>query len=141
MTEKEFTEIWVEKIKNKLKSFPGDFLVKDDCEVQQLPGKALFMPPPLFNSYQVIDEAGETIYATNDQYRAKYVIYANRTKPTHINIPKTDLRVYEVVRDYEKHLDKFLKEMETDFKQYYPNSKSFKRISAQVFNTLNLLRH
>ena len=50
------------------------------------------------------------------------------------------MKVYETVRDYEKHLDSFLKEMEKEFKQAYPNSKGFKRISIQVFNSLNLTR-
>ena len=141
MTEKEFTAKWIDKIKTELKNFPEDFIKSDKCEVKELPGKILFLPSPLFNSYQIIDEMGETILSTDDHFKAKYVIYANRTKPKQVKIPNTDLRIYEVVRDYEKHLDKFLKEMEKEFKQEFPNSKGFKRISAQVFNTLNLIRH
>ena len=141
MTEKEFAAEYVEKIKGKLKNFPEDFLAKDNCEELLLPGKLLFLPSPLFNCYQIIDEAGETIYSTDDHFRAKYVIYANRTKPVRLQIPKTDLRVYEVVRDYERYLDSLLKEIETEFKKNFPNSKGFKRISAQVFNLLNLIRH
>lgn len=141
MTEKEFAVQYIEKIKGEIKNFPDDFLKKDNCDELLLPGKLLFLPSPLFNCYQIIDEAGETIYSTDDQYKAKYVIYANRIKPVRLLIPKTDLRVYEVVRDYERYLDNLLKEIETEFKQTFPNSKGFKRISAQIFNSLNLVRH
>ena len=141
MTEKEFAAQYIEKVKGELKNFPNDFLAKENCDEIILPGKLLFLPSPLFNCYQIIDEAGETIYSTDDQYKAKYVIYANRTKPVSLQIPKTDLRVYEVVRDYEKYLDNLLKEIETEFKKTFPNSKGFRRISAQMFNSLNLVRH
>lgn len=141
MTEKEFTAKWIEKIRNELKKFPDDFLKNVECKTITLPGKMLLLPPPLFNSYQIIDENGETIFSTDDHYKAKYIIYANRYKPVELKIPATDLHVYETVRDYEKHIDSFLKKMETEFKQEFPNSKGFKRNSTQVFNTLNLTRH
>lgn len=141
MTEKDFTAKWIEKIKTELKSFPDDFLRGNEFKEITLPGKLLILPPPLFNSYQIIDENGETFFGTDDQYKAKYIIYANRTKPTQLKMPSADLNIYETVRDYEKHLDAFLKEMEIEFKKEFPNSKSFKRLSAQVFNSLNLTRH
>ncbi len=141
MTEKEFTQRWIDKIKAELKDFPSDFISADECESLSLPGKILFLPPPLFNSYQIIDETGTTIYSTDEHFKAKYVFYSNRSKPAQLKIPTSDLRIYEAVRDYEKHLDTFLKEIETDFKNSFPNSKGFKRISAQIFNSLNLVRH
>ncbi len=141
MTEKDFASKWTDLVKGELKNFPDDFISKDKCEEIILPGKILFLPSPLFNCYQIIDEVGETIYSTDDHYRAKYIIYANRTKPVNLKMPVTDLRVYEVVRDYEKYLDSILKEIETDFKITFPNSKGFKRTSAQIFNSLNLIRH
>ena len=140
MTEKEFAQNWIEKVKEALKTFPDDFLGKVECETISLPGTVLFLPPPFFSSYQVTNESGETIYSTNDHFKAKYVLYANRSKPTQLKVPVVDLNVYETVRDYEKHLDKFLKDMEKDFKLNFPNSKGFKRISIQVFNSLNLVR-
>jgi hypothetical protein len=140
MTEKEFAQNWIEKIKDGLKSFPDEFLGKVECQTITLPGTVLFLPPPFFNCYQVTNDSGETIYSTDDHFKAKYILYANRSKPTQLKIPVTDLNVYETVRDYEKHLDKFLKDMEKDFKQTFPASKGFKRISIQVFNSLNLVR-
>jgi hypothetical protein len=140
MTEKEFAQIWTEKIKDELKSFPEDFLGNVECETITLPGTVLFLPPPFFNSYQITNELGETIYSTGDHFKAKYILYANRNKPLQLKIPISDLNVYETVRDYEKHLDKFLKEMEKEFKLTFPNSKGFKRNSIQVFNSLNLVR-
>ncbi len=141
MTEKDFTALWIEKLRKELKSFPSDFVKEWESITVTLPGKTLFLPSPLFNTYQLIDEGGETFYTSDEHFKAKFVIYANRLKPLSILIPAEDLHVYEAVRDYEKYLDKILKDMEADFKQYFPVSKSFKRISAQIFNTLNLTRH
>jgi len=141
MTEKDFTAKWTELIRGELKNFPDDFIGNDKCQEILLPGKILFLPSPLFNCYQIIDENGETIYSTDDHFKAKYVIYANRIKPVNLKMPVSELRVYEVVRDYEKYLDSILKEIETDFKITFPASKGFKRASAQIFNSLNLVRH
>lgn len=140
MTEKEFAQNWIEKIRGELKTFPDDFVGAVECEVLSLPGKVLALPSPLFGSYQITDETGETYFSTDDHFKAKYIIYGNRSKPSQLKIPLKDLHIYETVRDYEKHLDTFLKEMEKDFKQTFPNSKAFKRISIQVFNSLNLTR-
>jgi hypothetical protein len=140
MTEKEFAQNWIDKIREELKTFPNDFMGFADYEIISLPEKLLFLPPPFFNNYQITDEAGETYISTDDHFKAKYILYANRTKPAQLKIPLRDLHIYETVRDYEKYLDSFLKEMEKDFKQTFPNSKGFKRISIQVFNSLNLTR-
>ncbi|MBA4407318.1 hypothetical protein C0389_08595 [bacterium] len=140
MTEKEFSQNWIDKIRGMLKTFPDDFMGATEFEVITLPEKLLFLPPPFFNNYQITDETGETYISTDDHFKAKYILYANRTKPAQVKIPVRDLHIYETVRDYEKHLDSFLKEMEKDFKQNFPNSKGFKRISIQVFNSLNLTR-
>ena len=141
MTEKDFVAKWIDKIRVELKKFPNDFIKNAECTVMSVPQKLFIFPPPLFNTYQIIDEGGETIYSTDDQYRAKYIIYSNRSRPAEIKIPVKDLQVYEIVRDYEKHLDSFLKEMEAEFKKLWPTSKAFHRISLQVFNSLDLLRH
>ncbi|MDQ7817795.1 MAG: hypothetical protein RDU14_12290 [Melioribacteraceae bacterium] len=140
MTEKEFIEKWVDKIKSELKSFPDDFVHSEEFEEVSLPGKILFLNPPLFGSYQLSDEAGDTFYSTGDMFRAKYVYYANRLKPLGIKIPVDQLRTYETVRDYERYLDGFLKEMEKDFKQTFQKTKGFKIISSQIFSSLNLAR-
>ncbi|OGU64693.1 MAG: hypothetical protein A2499_06715 [Stygiobacter sp. RIFOXYC12_FULL_38_8] len=141
MTEKEFISKWIDKIRVELKKFPGDFLKGEECTTLNLPPKLLIFPPPLFNTYQVIDESGETVFSTDEHFKAKYVIYANRTRPKELQIPVNDLRIYEIVRDYEKHLDTFLKEMELEFKKLFANPKGFKRISLQIFNSLDLIRH
>lgn len=140
MTEKEFAHIWIESIKSKLKSFPEDFINGSQCEEIILPGKVLFLPPPFFQSYQITNEVGDTVISTDDHFKAKYILYANRNKPLHVKVPVEQFKIYEAVRDYEKHIDSFLKEMEKEFKQLFPNSKGFKRISIQVFSTLNLAR-
>ncbi|MEW6509143.1 MAG: hypothetical protein AB1432_15530 [Bacteroidota bacterium] len=140
MTEKEFIQKWVDKIKEELKRFPEDFVNSADFEEVSLPGKVLFLNPPLFGSYQLTDEAGDTFYSTDDMFRAKYVYYANRIKPVSVKIPVDPLKSYETVRDYERYLDGFLKEMEKDFKHTFQKTKGFKIISSQIFSSLNLTR-
>jgi len=140
MTEKEFIQKWVDKIKAELKRFPEDFINVAEVEEILLPGKILFLNPPLFGSYQLTDEAGDTFYSTGDMFRAKYVYYANRAKPNSVKVPVDQLKNYEAVRDYERYLDGFLKEMEKDFKQTFQKTKGFKIISSQIFSTLNLTR-
>lgn len=141
MTEKEFAQRWVDKINRELKNFPEDFLSNTvNCEEITLPGKTLFLPPPFFNSYQITDDTGDTFFSTDDHFKAKYILYSNRTKPTKLIVPHEAFKIYETVRDYEKHLDSFLREMEKEFKQTFPNSKGFKRNSAHIFNSLNLTR-
>ncbi|MBM4171939.1 MAG: hypothetical protein FJ214_08745 [Ignavibacteria bacterium] len=140
MTEKDFIQKWVDKIKSELKKFPDDFVHSDNFETVSLPVKILFLNPPLFGSYQLTDEAGDTHYSTDDMFRAKYVYYASRMRPDSVHIPVDQLHTYETVRDYERYLDGFLKEMEKDFKQIFQKTKGFKIISAQVFSTLNLTR-
>lgn len=140
MTEKEFIEKWINKIKSELKSFPEDFVHAEAFEEVNLPGKVLFLNPPLFGSYQLSDDAGDTFYSTDDMFRAKYVYYANRTKTVNVKIPVDQLHAYEAVRDYERYLDGFLKEMEKDFKQTFQKTKGFKIISSQIFSSLNLTR-
>jgi hypothetical protein len=140
MTEKEFSEKWIEKIKGELKNFPGDFVHADEFDTVSLPGKVLFLNPPLFGSYQLTDESGETFYSTDDMFRAKYVYYSNRIKPAEVLVPKNELQVYEAVRDYERYLDGLLKEIEKDFKQEFQKQKGLKIISAQIFSALNLIR-
>jgi len=140
MTEKEFIQKWVDKIKAELKRFPEDFVHAEEFEEVPLPGKILFLNPPLFGSYQLTDEAGDTFYSTDDMFRAKYVYYANRVKPNSVKVPVDQLKTYETVRDYERYLDGFLKEMEKDFKQTFQKTKGFKIISSQIFSTLNLTR-
>ena len=141
MSEKEFVQNWIDKIRNGLKSFPDDFISKNTaCEVIPLPGKILFLNPPFFGSYQITDDSGVPILSTDNHFKAKYILYANRVKPPEVKNPTNELPLYESVRDYEKYLDSFLKEMEKNFKESFPNSKAFKRLSIQVFNSLNLVR-
>jgi hypothetical protein len=140
MIEKDFIQKWVDKIKLELKKFPDDFVHGENFETVSLPVKILFLNPPLFGSYQLTDEVGDTHYSTDDMFRAKYIYYANRTRPASVKVPIDQLHTYETVRDYERYLDGFLKEMEKDFKQIFQKTKGFKIISAQVFSTLNLTR-
>ncbi len=140
MTQKEFTANWTEIIKAGLKKFPDEFIEKMNCSELSLPAKSLIMGPEIFGSYEIIDADGNPVLQTNDQYKLKYILYAGRYRPSKLKIPVNPEEIKEAVRNYEKHLDKFLVEIEKEFKSNFPDAKDFYKISNMIFNNLSLQR-
>lgn len=140
MTEREFTQEWVENIKLKLRSFPGDFLEELPLDYLELPRKLLLLNE-LMGAYEITDLAGNTLITTQNIYKAKYILYANRVKPETIAIPRNENDVKTVVKEYEKHLDDILKKMGADYNNKFQNGEKFLKVSAAIFNSLNLQRY
>lgn len=140
MTEKEFVIKWIIKIKNELKIFPQDFTSSNENEILNMPAKNLLLSPPLFDSYEIIDNDGNIIFHLDALSKAKYILYANREKPLRITIPKNLEEIEAAVKSYENYIDGILKNIESDFKEKFPRSKNFALISNQIFNSLNLIR-
>ncbi|MEJ5351568.1 MAG: hypothetical protein WHS65_08255 [Melioribacteraceae bacterium] len=140
MNEKEFTIKWIEKIKQELKNFPNDFNLSSENKTCELPGKNLLLTPPLFDSYEIVDNDGNIVFHVNNFYEAKYIIYSNRNKPKKIFLPITEDDIKSAVESYENYLDNLLRNIEKDFKENFPKSKNFPLISTQIFNSLNLVR-
>ncbi len=134
MKEKEITTNWIEKIRKELKIFPEDFNLSKENKILELPGKNLFLPPPLFDSYEIIDNEGNIVFHLKNYYEAKYIIYANRNKPSKILIPKNEEEIKTAVKSYEDYLDNILRNIENDCKE------NFSEVSSQVFKSLNLMR-
>lgn len=140
MTEKEFTTDWIEKIKKDLKRFPEDFISTDNIEILDMPAKNLLLTPPLFDSYEIIDNDGNIIFHLNDINKAKYILYSNRNKPENIPVPLKQDDIEKAVKLYETYIDELLRAIEKDYKIKFPASKNFSTISIQIFNSLNLMR-
>ena len=141
MTISEFQKIWQSKIENEiLKSFPDAFIDDSDFELLDLPGKPLIKGSELFGTYEIIDTDGEVLLTTDNVYKIKYILYANRNKPTQIKLLlESDLEI--VVKDFEKHLDEIVKMINVDFKKHFPSSENTTSVSSKIFKLLNLYRH
>jgi hypothetical protein len=142
MTQKEFLQEWVNLLKDsKLKSFPKDFIKDVPTKEIQLPSKTLILGPELFGSFELLDVSGSMIFKGVDFTEAKYILYANREKPSNIIIPLDMPEIKAVVKEYELHLDSILKELEKDFKLKFPESHKFLEVSSHLFHTLNIQRY
>lgn len=141
MSQKDFVIKWVNEFRSGLlKTFPDDFINIETIEFS-MPGIELILGTELFGQYELTDIEGKSILTVGDFYKAKYIIYANRNKPTSIKIPADESMIKYVVKNYEKHLDLLLTGLEKEYKKEFPEMKDFNLVSNQIFNSLNLRRH
>ncbi|MGK9476325.1 hypothetical protein [Melioribacter sp. OK-6-Me] len=140
MNEKEFIALRIELLKQSMNYFPVDFINEVDTELLKMPQCNLLLAPPLFDTYELVDEKGNTYFHTDNLYRAKYIIYANSKKPNTIVIPKNPEEIENAVRQYEAYLDNLLREIEKDYKKEFPELKNHIAVANKIFNSLNLIR-
>lgn len=141
MTSKEFIVKKIREISEKgIKKFPDDFLFACESDEIVLPSGSLFIGNEFFGSYEVLTVNGESFRHTDTLIKAKYYVYAGRHKDRNIKIPVRDRDLETVVKDYEKYLDKLLKEIENDYKSIYPENKDVNTVVNEVFRLLNLIR-
>jgi len=138
MDEKDFRTKWIEEIKRSLKSFPKDFISGIPTQKLSLPCKALVSGSEFFGSFEITDLDSEVYFRTENKYKLKYILYANRDLPAFINTPIDETVCKKIVKDYEQELKEILTSMEIDYKKVSPSSKTFNEISNSVFNSLNL---
>jgi hypothetical protein len=141
MTQKDFQQKWIKLIKDeKLKVFPDDFVESIPTKEISLPNKNLILGPELFGSFELLDVGGNLIFNASSFTEAKFVLYANRYKPSKINLPLDDNDTAKIVKQYELHLDTILKEVEKEFKLEFPESTRFLEVSNHIFQALNIQR-
>lgn len=87
MDEKDFKTKWIEKIKGSLRSFSKDFISKIPTQKLLLPCKTLVSGCEFFGSYEIADLDSKVYFRTENKYKLKYILYANRDLPAFINIP------------------------------------------------------
>lgn len=139
--EKEFIQRWIERLTSKeLKNFPDAF-INSECSTIELPQKYLVLGPELFGSYELLDTDGKPHYQAPDMTYAKYVLYANRTKPALINMPVSYDKVNETVKEYEKHLDSLVRMIYDDYKSVFPRSNNHVETASQIFSAIDLRRY
>ncbi|MGK9369209.1 hypothetical protein ACSSWA_09910 [Melioribacter sp. Ez-97] len=140
MNEKEFIAVRIEQLKQSMRYFPIDFITEVDTELLEMPRCNLLMAPPLFDTFELVDEKGNVHFHTDNVYKAKYIIYANSKKPNTIVIPKNTDEIELAVKQYEAYLDSLLREIERDYKKEFPESKNHAAVTNRIFNSLNLIR-
>lgn len=139
---KEFEKKWIHKIeKELLKKFPDEFISITDTSVIKMPQKALSIGTEFFGNYEIVDSDGNTIFSVDNYYKAKYILYSNRLKPKEILMPNDLSKIISAVKEYERLLDSFLREIERSYKLEFPESKFFERTSSNIFSALNLQRY
>lgn len=138
----EFQNIWQSKIEDEvLKSFPEDFINGFDFEILDLPGKPLLKGSELFGNFEIIDTDGDVLLSTDNIYKIKYILYANRSKPSALKILTNEDKLVSAVKSYEKHLDEIVRMINLDFKKQFPTSDEAVKVSSKIFQLLNLHRH
>lgn len=142
MTEKEFTKNWVARIHSDLlKEFPDEFIADFEHEIFKLPEAPLVLGSQLFGSFEILDLKGNPVFQVDSYYKAKYILYANRTKPDQAPMPKDPEVIKEVVKLYEKHLDSLILDIKSELKQNLPDSKNFLEVTNTIFKSLNIQRY
>jgi len=140
MNEKDFISKWIEKIESNFQKFPNDFVNNIETENYALPEKPITLGSELFGQYEIVDLDGNPVLQTDDYNFIKYVLYANRLKPSNIPKPISVAEIARVVKEYEAQLDSIVKDIKVELKKLLPTS-DFLRISNQIFNALNLQRY
>ena len=141
MTISEFENSWFQNIKEEiLKDFPEEFISNSDLELLELPGKPLMKGSKLFGSFEVIDTNGNPLITCDSYDKMKFILYANRNKPSDVSIPNEEESLSSAVKEFEKHLDDIIKMIKEDFVKHFPDSDKFVSVSNKIFQLLNLRR-
>lgn len=141
MTEKEFETKWINKLKEEKKSFPDGFVELSDYEELKIKNKILTLGSEFFGSYEIIDTDGIVLTNVPDYVVAKFYFYSSLERPDSIRIPTDESLMIEAVKKYESYLDTLLKEIGSEFRKQFPESKNQNSISNQIFNIANLKRY
>jgi hypothetical protein len=123
-----------------LKNFPADFLTTKNCNSVEIPDKYLILGKEFFGNFEVTTPAGDFVITFNNEYEAKYIVYASKNRNNQIKIPKEEKNIKEAVESYEKYLDEILQEIRKDYSARFATGKNFTSVSSEIFRKLNLTR-
>ena len=140
MNEIDFINKWIENIENFLPLFPNDLIGDIVTEDYEMPGKPIALGSELFGQHEIVDLEGNQVLQTDDYNFVKYLLYANRLKPSSVPKPTSEVEIVNVVKEYEGMLDSKMKEIRTELGRVLPTS-DFLKVSNQIFNSLNLQRY
>lgn len=141
MDEKNFISLWIKTLNDEsIKNFPVDFSVACNCQNYNLPCKALLIGKEFFGEYELISAEGLEVLRVESYERAKFFIYANRSKPKILSVPIENSFLKDITTKYEKYLDSIIKRINQDYRNKFPTSKNFTEVINKIFNHLNLVR-
>lgn len=123
-----------------IKNFPLDFLSVKNFSDIEVPDKVLLLGKEFFGSYEVSSATGDFVMTFNDEFEARYVVYASRNRKNNIKIPKELSVIKKAVKEYELYLDRLLLEIKKDYLKKINNGKNFSTVSNEIFKKLNLIR-
>ena len=123
-----------------LKSFPIDFCNSKTLTTIEVPEKVLLLGKEFFGSYEVSSATGDFVVTYNNEFEAKYVVYASQSRKNKIKIPSDLVVIKKAVEDYEKYLDQILQEIKKDYLKKFSNEKNLTSVSNEIFKKLNLTR-
>jgi hypothetical protein len=142
LTEAEFvSNISKEILSAGIKDFPAGFASFKDKTQINLPGKTLIIGKEFFGKYEIITTGGSSIYNADDYFQAKFIVYANREKPSSIYIPNNSKILNDAVTAYENYLDSMIKRIETEYKKVFPSGQNSKTAVNEIFKIVNFVRY
>ena len=138
----EFEKKWLNEINSGLlKNFPDDFISNLEYDILNLPEKSISKGSEIFGVHEIIDREGQSFYQSENLNEIKYILYSSRKNLKQIKFIKNKSEIDTIVREYEKHIDEILKNLESDFKKNFPGSKDFATVSNRIFKFANLTRY
>jgi hypothetical protein len=123
-----------------LKNFPQDFSNSKKISTIKVPEKVLLLGKEFFGSFEVTSATGDFSLSFQNEFEAKYVVYASHNRKNKINIPVEHSAIRSAVEEYEKYLDKLLLEIKNDYQKKINNGKNITLVSNEIFKKLNLTR-
>lgn len=140
MTEKEFIQKQSSLLQSSLRVFPDAFLADIPVREFSLPGSRLNLGEELFGNFEIIDTSGNTIHTAQDQYEAKYLVYASQQRRTTVNVPVNRSAYQQVAVAYEKYIDGLLKNLMQEYQSEFPQGKNPMQTVNEVLRMLGLVR-
>lgn len=123
-----------------LKNFPQDFTFSKKINSIDVPEKVLSLGKEFFGSFEVTSATGDFVMTFQNEFEAKYVVYASQNRKNFINIPDDQSAVINAVKEYEKYLDNLLLEIKNEYQRKVNNGKNLTAVSNEIFKKLNLTR-
>jgi len=123
-----------------IKSFPIDFIRSKKINTIEVPDKVLVLGKEFFGSFEVTSAIGDFVLTFNNEFKAKYVVYASQNRKNKIKIPPDLISLKKAVEDYEIYLDQLLQEIKKDYLKKINRGKNFTSVSNEIFKKLNLTR-
>ncbi len=105
-----------------------------------VPDKVLVLGKEFFGSYEVSSATGDFVITFQNEFEAKYVVYASQNRKSKIKIPADTESIQKAVEDYEQYLDQLLQEIRKDYQKKFSGGKNFTAVSNEIFKKLNLTR-